>query len=339
MKQILASLLVCALLAACGSGSNPFANTDTGEEPDPGEETPDEEPTTETPVTVPAAVAGDVRNVTYDAANGTLIVEGVNLDDVPYSATYRRAPGLDQDGYVAFTIQEDPLDRHYTAYARESSDGSVRATAVASTGPRNRSLMGTHFERDGDYDPPEVTEDSGLVTYAGRYVAVTNIGDPNGSDLLPTGVTDPELLVSQAMVIHGDAFINADFADNTVEGNIYNRELLDSDLNVVSELPSVVLVMTDIEANGSFTGTVEYDKRDPLSGTTSNTAIGTYSGVFGGTDASSVAGGVQLDEFDGVEDNLGLEAELESGVFVLDQCGTPGSPAVCNSVNPDVGSP
>ncbi|MEQ8898469.1 MAG: thymidylate synthase [Roseovarius sp.] len=339
MKQILASLLVCALLAACGSGSNPFANTETDEVPDPGEETPDGEPTTETPVTVPVSIAGEVRNVTYDSANGTLVVEGVNLDDVPYSATYRRAPGLDQDGYVAFTIQEDPLDRHYTAYARESTDGSVRAATVASTGPRNRALMGAHFERDGAYDPPEVTEDSGLVTYAGRYVAVTNVGDPNGSDLLPTGVTDPELLVSQALVVHGDAFINADFADNTVEGNIYNRELLDTDLNVISELPSVVLVVTDIEANGTFAGTVEYDIRDPLSGTTTNTTVGTYAGVFGGTDAGGVAGAVELDQFDGVGDNLGFESELESGIFVLDQCGTPGSPAICNNVNPDAGTP
>jgi len=340
MKQILASLLVCALLAACGSGSNPFANTETDEVPDPGDETPDEEePTTETPVTVPAGIAGDVTNVAYDAASGTLIVEGVSLDEVPYSATYRRAPGLDQDGYVAFTIQEDALDRHYTAYARESTNGSVRAGTVSSPGPRNRSLMGAHFERDGDYDPPEVTEDTGLVSYAGRYVAVTNGGDPNGSDLLPTGVTDPELLVSQALVVHGDAFINADFADNTVEGNIYNRELLDTDLNVISELPSVVLVITDIEANGTFAGTVEYDTRDPLSGTTANTQIGTYAGVFGGTDAGGVAGAVELDQFDGVNDNLGFESELESGIFVLDQCGTPGSPAICNNVNPDAGTP
>lgn len=354
MKQTVASLLVCALLAGCATGSNPFADnasadaddgstdggtdtgTDTGTD---GGTTGGGTTTIDSSVTVPTDIAGNVSNVSYDADNGTLVVEGVNLDDVPYTATYKRAPALDQDGYVAFTIQEDPLDRHYTAYARESTDGSVRGTAVASAGPRNRSFMGAHFERDGSYDPPEVTEDSGIVTYAGRYVAVTNVGDLNGSDLLPTAVTDPELLVPQALVIHGDAFINADFADNTVEGNIYNRELLDTDLNVVSDLPSVVLVVTDIEANGTFSGTVEYDNRDPLAGTTTNTEVGTYSGVFGGTDASSVAGGVELDEFDGVNDNLGLESELESGVFVLDQCGTGAAPAVCNNVNPNVGTP
>ena len=199
--------------------------------------------------------------------------------------------------------------------------------------------MGAHFERDGAYDPPDVTEDTGLVTYAGRYVAVTNIGDINGSDLLPTGVTDPELLVPQALVVHGDAFLNADFADNSVEGNIYNRELLDTNLTPLTDLPSLVLVVTDIEANGSFEGTVEYDTGDPLSNTTNNTQVGSYAGVFGGPDSTSVAGGVDLNEFDGASNPLGLEAELEAGVFVLDQCGTPGDSAVCDSVNPDAGTP
>lgn len=348
MKQTVASLLVCALLAGCGSGSNPFTpDPETGG--DTGNDGGDTDGgndggatgggTIDNSVDVPPGIAQNVSNVDYNSDDGTLVVEGVNLDNVPYSATYRRAPSLDQDGYVAFTIQEDPLDRHYTAYAGESSDGTVRAAAVASPGPRNRSFMGAHFERDGGYNPPEVSEDSGMVTYAGRYVAVTNVGDLNGSDLLPTTVSDPELLVPQALVVHGDTFINADFADNTVEGNIYNRELLDTDLNVISDLPSVVLVVTDIEANGTFAGTAEYDTRDPLSGATTNTQIGSYSGVFGGTDAASVAGAVELDQFDGTGDNLGLDAELESGIFVLDQCGAPGSPAICNSVNPDVGTP
>lgn len=349
MKQTVASLLVCALLGACATGSNPFSQdteadagdgTGTGTDDGTGTGTDGGGTTTiDSSITVPADIAGNVTNVTFDAAAGTLTVEGISLDDVPFTAVYRRAPALDQDGYVAFTVQEDPLDRHYTAYTRESTDGAVRATAVASAGPRNRSLMGAHFERDGPYDPPEVTEDTGLVTYAGRYVAVTNVGDLNGSDLLATPVTDPELLVPQALIIHGDAFLNADFADNSVEGNIYNRELLDTDLNVISDLPSIVLVVTEIEANGSFEGTVEYDTRDPLSGTNTNTEIGTYAGVFGGTDASSVAGAVELDEFDGDNDNLGFETELESGVFVLDRCGTAGASPICGNVNPDVGTP
>ena len=342
MKHPVASLLVCALLVACSSGSNPFTTP-----PEPAAEDPvvvvdpDAPPvvTEETPITIPADIAGSVTSATYDAAAGTLTVEGVNLDEVPFSAVYTRAPALDQDGYTAFTVQEDPLDRHFTAYARESNDGTVRATVVSSPGPRNRSFLGAHFERDGDYDPPEVTETSGLVTYAGRYVGVVNGGSLTGGDLLPTTVTDPELLVSQALIIHGDTFLNADFADNRVEGNIYNRQILDTDLTVINDLPSLVLIVTDIEANGTFSGNIEYDITDPLSNTTEFVQIGTYSGLFGGIDSVSVAGGVDLDEFDGVSNPLGYENEFESGVFVLDQCGTPGDSAICDNVNPDVGTP
>ncbi len=336
MAQKVASLLVCAVLAACATGSNPFNTDDDG---GTGGGAGGGAGGGGTGVTVPADIAGAVTRVAYDADAGTLLVEGVNLDEVPYSATYRRAPALDQDGYVAFTVQEDPLDRHFTAYAGQSTSGAVRAAAVSSPGPRNRSFMGAFFERVGLYSPPAVTSDTGMVTYAGRYVGVTNVGDPNGSDLLPPGTTDPELIVPQALIIHGDTFINADFADNSVEGNIFNRELLDTDLNPLADLPSIVLVVTDITADGTFAGTVEYDLSDPLSGAETQTPIGSYAGIFGGAGADSVAGGIQLSQFDGVDDNLGLEAELESGIFVLDQCGLPGSAPICAGVNPDAGTP
>jgi len=335
MAQKVAGLLVCAVLAACSSGSNPFASDDDGT----GGGTGTGGGGGTSAITVPDGIAGAVSRIAYDADAGTLLVEGVSLDEVPYSATYQRAPTLDQDGYIAFTVQEDAGDRHFTAYAGQSTSGAARAGVISSPGPRNRSIMGAYFERDGTYTPPEVTSDSGLVTYAGSYIGVTNVGDPNGSDLLPPVSGDPELVVPQALIVHGDAFINADFADNSVEGNIFNRELLDTDLNPISDLPSIVLMVTNITADGAFDGTVEYDISDPLSGATEHTQIGTYAGVFGGESADSVAGGVQLEEFDGVGDNLGLEAELESGIFVLDQCGFPGSAAICASVNPDAGTP
>ncbi|MCZ7675326.1 MAG: thymidylate synthase [Roseovarius sp.] len=266
MAQKVAGLLACAVLAACSAGSNPFNSGDDGA----GGGGTGGGGGTEVKASVSTTIGGQVTRVAYNAGAGTLEVEGMSLDEVPYSATYRRAPALDQDGYVAFTVQEDAGDRHFTAYAGQSTGGAVRAAAISSPGPRNRAFMGYYLERDGAYDPPDVTTDSGLVTYAGRYVGLTNLGDPNGSDLLPPVSDDPELVVPQALIIHGDTFINADFADNAVEGNIFNRELLDTDLNVISELPSIVLVVTDIAADGTFAGTVEYDTSDPLSGADSS---------------------------------------------------------------------
>jgi hypothetical protein len=293
----------------------------------------------DTAVSVPAALASGVRNATFDAASGTLVVEGLNLDEVPFRAIYNPTPSLDRPGYKAFTIQEDPLDRHFTAFAGQSGNsGSVRAVTVGSPGPRNRSFLGGFFQRDGGFDRPDVTPNTGLVSYAGNYVGVTNLGDLNGPNLLPIpdpSTVDPELLIPQAQTVQGRAFINADFADNRVEGNITGRTIAETG----QALPSLVLLATNIQANGTFNGGVEYDVRDVRSNTTSNINIGDFGGVFGGPNSEGVAGIVSLSQFDGSGNPLGMINEIESGIFVLDQCGTAASSPICVNVNPGSGTP
>ncbi|MDT8327331.1 MAG: thymidylate synthase [Roseovarius sp.] len=349
MKYLVASLAAAALLGGCGSGSNPFegepaADTGTGT----GTVTdPDAPITATTPVTVPAGLAGNVTSVSFDPTTETVLIEGLNLDEVPVTATYRRRPGLDQPGYLAFTAQDDPLDRHFTAYVAQSNNsGSVRAGTVGSPGPRNRFFGGAFFERDGDYTPPDVTPTTGLVSYAGTYVGVTNQGTVAGADLreFPTNQSE-ELRIPQARTVTGEVFLNADFADNSVEGNIVRRKLVEVERSgglaplLEEELPSLVLVASQITANGTFNGTVEYDIRDPRSGTDVPTSNGAYGGVFGGPNADGVAGAINLTNFDGVENTLGLENELETGIFVLDQCGQAVSSPICTSVNPTIGTP
>ena len=118
--------------------------------------------------------------------------------------------------------------------------------------------------------------------------------------------------------VTGDIFLNANFSDNLVNGSIYNRVLTEAGLS----LEDVILVPTEIATNGTFTGTAEAPR-----GSDEGVA-GTYGGIFGGTSASSVAGLVHLTEF-----SSAIENEQEHGVFVLTQCGMPGSvAAICNSV-------
>jgi len=350
MKQIAAGLLAFALLGACDSGSNPFKEDATAGTDGGGADNGDAgggdgsgavgggTVTDNTTVRVPAELAENLRNAIFDPVDETLTIEGVNLDEVPFTAVYRRKPSLDRPGYLAFTVQEDPLDRHFTAYAAQSNNsGAVRAVVAGSPGPRNRSFLGVDFERDGNFDRPEVTPNSGLVSYAGNYVGVTNIGDVNGSDLLP--ITDPdvadELVIPQALTITGEAFVNADFADNRVEGNIVRREIVE----LGQELPSLVLVVTDIAGNGTFEGGIEYEVGDPRSNTTDFADIGGYGGVLGGPDSDGMAGVINLEQFDGVNDPLGFKNELEQGIFVLDQCGAAVSSSICANVNPGSGTP
>ncbi|WP_316297339.1 thymidylate synthase [Aliisedimentitalea sp. MJ-SS2] len=256
----------------------------------------------------------------YTPGSGTITVEGINLDNIPFSAVYTRNPALDVPGYQAYTVQHDPLDRHVTAFVMESGNsGSVRGALVVSGGQFNRYFGGAYYERDGAYTPA-----TGQVSYAGSYVGLTNVDAP-GADLLPVpGGTDPSLLPSQAAVVTGEIFINANFADNSVNGGIYNRTLADYAI----ALPDLALIATDIADDGSFTGSIEY------SGVVGQ-SIGTYAGLFGGPNAESVAGGIRLDEWDGPGNPLGYDNEEEYGVYVLDQCGTPGASAtICGAVRP-----
>lgn len=157
MKHIVAGLMAAALLGGCGGGSNPFEG-DAPAEPTDTTTDPTAPITAATPVTVSAELAGNVQAVSFDPATQTVSIQGLGLDEVPVTATYRRRPGLDKPGYLAFTAQDDPLDRHFTAYVAQSNNsGSVRAGTVGSPGPRNRFFGGGFFERDGEFDAPDVT--------------------------------------------------------------------------------------------------------------------------------------------------------------------------------------
>lgn len=342
MKHTAAFMLLCAFLMGCDAASNPF-NTEvvvddtTDDGTDGGDDTGGLDgpggtgnTTVDTTVNVPAAIAGNVTSVAFNATSGTLTVTGVNLDNVPVSTTYARTPSLDQDGFLAYTSQDDPLDRHFTALV--ASGTNVRAAAVSSPSPRNRTFKGAFFERDGAYDPPVVTEDSGLVTYAGTYVGLTNISDPSPQNLLSTTVTPEELQPGQALLTDGDVVLNADFADNQVEGNIINRRLLGSDGTQYFELPSLVLIVAPIDANGTFGGNIEYDVGDPRSATTGFVQVGTYAGLFAGIDSPEVAGAVELSQFDGSGNPLGLENELESGAFILQACTAASADPICSQI-------
>ena len=351
MKHTAVVLLLCAFLIGCEAAKNPFADgIDASEGVEDGEEDEDDtgdggldgsdddsgDEVVDNPLVfnpeddIPSDISGDIASVTFDPAAGTLVVTGLTLDETPFNAVYRRAPALDRNGFTAFTAQDSPLDRHFTAFAAQGT--SVTAATSGSPLPRNRNFSGAFYDREGAYDPPEVTSTTGLVTYAGTYVGVINTGQV-GPDLLSTTVTPFVLQPIQALTTRGDVLINADFADNTVEGNIFNRELLNADGTLRTELPSIVLIASDIDQNGSFTGSVEYDILDPR-GNTGGAFInvGTYGGVFGGENASEIAGGIDLGEFDGRADPLGFENELESGAFILNACTPTSTDATCSQL-------
>ncbi|MBW6507348.1 MAG: thymidylate synthase [Rhodobacteraceae bacterium] len=271
---------------------------------------------------VPANLRVNVNAIALDYANQTLQVNISSLDTTPRLATYNRDPGLDVEGYQAYRIQEDALDRLFLALAKESNDGTVRAVTVADGGQFNRYFGGGVYERTGSFDRPLIGTGpgTGQVSYAGGYSAVTNVGvaPPDPLLLVPAPLTDPSLLPRRSARVSGDIFLNVNFADDAVNGAIYNRMIVDTS----APLATVILVAADIAANGTFAGKVEYND-------VNRTVVGDYGGIFGGVSANSVAGLVHLIEFD-----PNLQNEQEHGVFVLTQCGPNNTLPICDDVAP-----
>lgn len=321
MKRISHVIAACAALAACasGDGSNPVTGGDGGDT-DPGGndgELIDNE--------ITEALAGDLQRIAYDPGDpadpddDTLVVELSALDQSPVLAEYERNSALDVPGYVAFSVQDDPLDRIFVAYAATSEDGSVSAGVAGDGGQFLKFFSGAFYERHGDFSMPT----TGLVSYAGSYVGITNLNDLDQDQRLPIPPgTDPSLYPYQPRVTTGSIFLNVDFDDNAVNGAIYDREFTDGD-----PLDNVYLVDGEIDANGEFLGTTEMaDTNGPIT-------TGSFGGIFGGIDASSVAGVVALDTIFLPDDARESSFDKERGIFVLPRCGTPTSPAICDDVD------
>lgn len=300
MKRFWLGIAMMFVVSACDSG-NPWTE---GEDEGPPE------------VVVPAELLGDLESFTYDPVAKTLIVRGLSLDQTPFEAAYTRKPALDRVGYEAYTNQQGSLDRHTTAYVKEI-DGT-RAAIVVSGGQFEYYFGGSQYSRSGEFDRPPIDVNGGLITYAGSYVGLSNYSG-DGGDLLPVAPGTPiDLRPVQAGEITGKTFISADFADNTVNGIVYDRIVVDNPAIDLSA-QNIALAPTAIEENGTFTGDA----------TQARTNKGTYGGIFGGPDASAVAGTLY------VKDHIaGFDNVEEYGLFVLSQCGTATSDPVCTQPHP-----
>ena len=300
MKRTISALALLGFLTACGGdGTNPFDNNgDTDTDGD-----------TTTDGAIPDSLKADVESISYNPGDNTITVTGLTQDSSPIASVYTRNAAFDTAGYAAYTVQDDALFRHGTALVKQSGNsGSVRAGVVATGGQFNRIYHGAYYERSGGFVKPT----SGHVRYAGTYAGLTNLPTDTGL-ITPNPNIDSALLPGQAVATQGLAVLNVDFSDNSLEGAIVDRQIINSTFTFTGtpDLPSIVLVTGAIADDGTFFGNeVELDG-------VVGTDIGDYGGIFGGTDAESVAGVVNLEQFHDDFDN-----EVEVGVFVLDQCGT-----------------
>lgn len=311
-RRVMAALL---LLAACGG--NPFVTDDGGDDDGGDGGAPS--------ATVPEEIAVNLRSITYDPANGGSL--RVNVDGLlasPREVAFVRDASLDVKGYRAFTYQETGLQRTFLALVRDNPRGNLQAAVVADGGQFNRHFGGGTFSRLDVFTRPTIGNgpEEGQFSYAGTYAGV----------FLPGTATHPSLPAGlqpySTLRVQGDALINANFANDLVNGGVENRWVLDAAgdridmnddgvLNREDQLAAITLPSTDIDADGRFAGTVEFTG-EPGSN------IGNFGGLFGGSGATDVAGAIVINPIAG-EDGI-----WEYGLFNLPRCGTAGDSPLCD---------
>lgn len=295
MKRFWLAVAAATIVAAC-SGGNPWLEDGNGAGPG---------------LEIPAALLGDLDSITYDPVAQTLTVRGIALDGALYDTAYSRNSALDVLGYAAYTAQNSPLERHSTAFVKEM-DGT-RAAIVVTGGQFENFFGGSYYSRAGAFTTP-----GGQVTYAGRYVGLLNIAGDGGDLLQIIPGTPHDVRPVQAAEVTGRVLINADFSDNRVEGIVFDRVIVDHP-GVDLSNQDIALMAADILADGSFAGEAQQE----LIG------VGTFGGIFGGTDASVVAGTLfaegHISQINDVQ---------EFGLFVLGQCGTANADPICNQPSP-----
>ena len=301
MIRTMIAVAALAGLTACGDG-NPFDTTITD----------DDEAAANG---IPADVAGAVGAFAYDPDSETLTIRGLLRDEDVTDVEYIRKPALDRGVYQAFTAQDDPLDEHTTVYVREL--GSVSGATAVTGGQFSFFTGGVSYKREGGYDPVTISaaDDTGLVTYTGAYIGLSDVNGPN-TDLLPipAGAGGGAVNPAQASVVTGRIFINVGFADNNVSG-VIDRRVLESSAGP-QVLPNVFLRPADLAADGTFSDQAEIIEDG------NRTTVGTYSGILGGTDSEVMAGGIYAKDHYGDDPALtGITDEEEYGTFVLGKCG------------------
>lgn len=347
MEKVWIAAAFAGLLAGCGSSGssnddcvrdNPLqACEDTSSD---GTDGTDEDGTDGTDDTVdsgstrtPEDIEATVASFSFASDMSALTVQIKGLDTSPVSAVYERNDRLTEvmglDDYVAYSVQEDPLDRFFLALGGMSPDESVSAVAVGDGGQFNTVFQDGYYRRVGAFDPPDFESDpaSGQVSYVGNYAAVTNVVTRDGLDLKPVGTLPDDYaeldLPGQPVPMTGVIFLNVNFAEAALNGQILNRKMYDprdvrpEGVSGVTSVGNIILEEGVIDEIGEFAGNGVF---------TDDSAAGTFSGVFGGEGAAYAAGNTELSW--SISSLFGEDGDYdvkEVGMFVLTQCGKSGA--------------
>jgi len=283
MYKILGMTAIAALLAGCADEVAEVI-VPTDEEISVCSDPDDSETCIAIPASGGVVTIGGLEAASY---NGTTLRVQIALDGPNALQTYEMVDDPRPDDYQKYTFAASERNRAYTALAGRSSGGEVTAVVAMDSGQFNRFFAGATVIQDQEaFSRPT----AGTASYLGDYVGLIKIGTE----------TEPS-------EVRGLVFLNANFADNKVEGEMTDRVVVVGS----AELDDLIFVNSDIKSDGIFGGGIELDDNSP---------IGAYGGAFGGSSAGFVGGTVN------VSGDLGggLTGD-EFGIFVIETCGAVGT--------------
>lgn len=184
----------------------------------------------------------------------------LGTDTAPDIGTFKTAFDSSGDYTIAFVSQ---------------SDSSVVGGAVYRDGATE--THGVFYDRTAPTQLPT----TGSATFEGDYVGMLISAASQGSVF--------------ALGFQGDAALDVDFGDGTVEGNITNRELITLSTGTVvvdTSVEDMILAPTSLTAEGSFLGDVSGGAYSVGVNTSTVSAASTYQGLVAGADADELVGGV-----------------------------------------------
>ena len=260
-------IVLTALTALAACGGS---GTPTTEQPRTADAFDDDITSTSTPSTITVDFSQATNQFTF-AADGT----GLN--------GLVREEAQDNGIVLGFQDNNDAL----FGYAYRSDTGLVAAVGGDDSGFNFR---GATFERFGEAEAPQ----TGAATFTGDYAGMGGQQTPGGNG------NDVQYL------INGDVTLSADFADNTVVGEITNRTIL-SENNTPNGFTTedITLNSTTLDDDLRFTGVATGGAIN--GGTSSN---GSFTGSING-DAEEAIGILTIDQDHNGTDNF------EWGIFAV----------------------
>lgn len=231
------ALAVLALVAACDG--NPWA--EETEEPLPPGTT---DPTASSPITrteeVDDSGNGFAEGMSYDATTDTFTVDGLAFDGDNVYTRDTAVPSLGPFAvYEAASVFNDPLTgqpiqqfQHKAIYGVDP-EGDVSFAIVRTGAYVPYGYGGWIYSRSGGVELPT----TGQASYAGNYAALRDFDGRGGLEYAT-----------------GSMNIAIDFADfndgNGVQGQVYNRKILDTDGNDITD---TVIAALNAEYDASAT--------------------------------------------------------------------------------------